>query len=909
MTQTSTCIIVSHTHWDRAWYLPFEAFRFRMVETVDTVLDQLSNSSHFKSFTLDGQSVLLEDYLEIRPEKKRELEILIRSKMLSVGPWYTLPDVFLSGGESLIRNLMLGIDLGKKFGGYLKVGYVPDPFGHISQMPQILKGFELEGYLFMRGQPHSVTDDVFNWVSPDGSSITAVNLKLGYFFGSALGHPDVFGRYDGHEVDKALALKTVEKYFKEEKTVSTTSTTSTTSNNLPVLICNGGDHMPVQPEIPEIMETLKESYPDMEWIHGDFDQYITKLHESNPELTSYSGELMGNKDHPILANVFSSRVYLKKLHHESQSLLTRYLEPILAFAKTLGIKKDYSPFTERAWKILLKCQAHDDIGGCSIDEVHEHNEASFKKILALSNELIKDVLERAQKIGFSLAAENEEILGKYFVFNPHPYATTEHLDLKLLISKEDEKTLAKACFTLVDDKGSDLDFRLNEVQENSVRNNFLETTNGTEYRFETTVELPPLGYKVLLAKKAPKAKQAKQILSNSQTSTIENSLYKIGHHNQKLVLHVKSLDFTLDNFIKIIFEPDTGDTYTFGPQPEAGSTEAVLEEVISISNRENRLLAKYRLSVPANFKDQTGPKVEVLIEAELFFGAQGSVSVTVNYHNNLPNSRLRLHFATGLTETSTLADGHFSLESRDVLHPKPDYSPREPAYPGEVAYPTNFQGDFVILPGKTHSLWVANKGLHEYETVTKNNLSEIAITLHRAVGALSVNGGGIRSCHAGPGISTPGAQCLRELTHELSFGVAQSPVSSIVQKARAFSHPCRVFEMPRLPFVKAEKSESTIALTAPTDSLLTIENDSVQLSSYRYCPKKEVTILRLYNNSSEITSSDVLVHVSFSKFMSSDLFETWSDESASDIKNHRLNLRFRAGEIKTILLNTSKDLL
>ena len=103
------------------------------------------------------------------------------------------------------------------------------------------------------------------------------------------------------------------------------------------------------------------------------------------------------------------------------------------------------------------------------------------------------------------------------------------------------------------------------------------------------------------------------------------------------------------------------------------------------------------------------------------------------------------------------------------LNENVDYSPRDPEYPGELNYPTNFQNDFVMLSGEAHSVWVANKGLHEYEVCNDKDVSEIAVTLHRAVGKLSVNGGGIRGCHAGPGIDTPGAQCLRQIRHELAF--------------------------------------------------------------------------------------------------------------------------------------------
>ena len=60
--------IISHSHWDREWYLPFESHRMQLVELFDNLFDLFENDPEFKSFHLDGQTIVLDDYLEIRPE-------------------------------------------------------------------------------------------------------------------------------------------------------------------------------------------------------------------------------------------------------------------------------------------------------------------------------------------------------------------------------------------------------------------------------------------------------------------------------------------------------------------------------------------------------------------------------------------------------------------------------------------------------------------------------------------------------------------------------------------------------------------------------------------------------------------------------------------------------------------------
>ncbi|HHE75496.1 MAG TPA: glycoside hydrolase, partial [Candidatus Aciduliprofundum boonei] len=143
--------IVSHTHWDREWYLPFQIFRARLVKMIDSLLNILSKEADFRYFTLDGQTIVLEDYLEIRPDKAEELKKRIKEGRILIGPWYILPDEFLVSGESLIRNLILGEKIARKFGRVMRIGYTPDTFGHIEEMPQILRGFEIDNFVFWRG--------------------------------------------------------------------------------------------------------------------------------------------------------------------------------------------------------------------------------------------------------------------------------------------------------------------------------------------------------------------------------------------------------------------------------------------------------------------------------------------------------------------------------------------------------------------------------------------------------------------------------------------------------------------------------------------------------------------------------------------------------------------------------------
>ena len=176
--------LVPHTHWDREWYEPFSVFSERLVAMMDVLLDLAADG--FPHFHLDGQTAMIDDYLERRPERADELERHVRAGRLSAGPWVTQMDEFLTSGESHIRNLEMGLERAEALGGALRLGYMPDQFGHIGQMPQILRKAGLDRAMVWRGVPREVDRTAFRWRAPDGSEVLTEYMAFGYFNGGSL---------------------------------------------------------------------------------------------------------------------------------------------------------------------------------------------------------------------------------------------------------------------------------------------------------------------------------------------------------------------------------------------------------------------------------------------------------------------------------------------------------------------------------------------------------------------------------------------------------------------------------------------------------------------------------------------------------------------------------------------------
>ena len=277
MSEKKKVIIVSHTHWDRAWYVTFQEFRARLVRLVDRLLKILDEQPDYRVFMLDGQMAVLEDYLEVRPQRQVELESLCKQGRIKIGPWYVLADEFLVSPESLIRNMILGHKMGEPFGGVSKIGYVPDGFGHIAQLPQILNGFGIDNAIFWRGlgEEGERLGTEFIWNAPDGSSVTTIWMPSGYHNISNLGYGIHWGDISQMQFDSELALDQI------RKAVDTLSEIGHTSS---ILLMNGIDHEEPEPRLPEIITLANEQFTDCEFVQGTIGEHLASVREAEPTL-------------------------------------------------------------------------------------------------------------------------------------------------------------------------------------------------------------------------------------------------------------------------------------------------------------------------------------------------------------------------------------------------------------------------------------------------------------------------------------------------------------------------------------------------------------------------------------------------------------------------------------------------
>lgn len=412
---TERYFVVPHTHWDREWYRPLEHFRLMLGSVVDELLVTLERDPEFTSFTLDGQAIVLEDYLAVRPESESRLRALIAADRIEIGPSYVLPDEFLIGGEPLVRNLLIGRAVCERFGGQPSpVGYFPDSFGHPLQLPQILAGFGIRSFLFSRGLGDELDDlgVAFSWAAPDGSTVLALQLLADYSNFANIADAD----------DAEARVRALLKRFGQALE---------RADIHEVVLCNGTDHRRVQPEMPAVCAELERRAPGSEFAIARYSDYVSALRTG--ELPVSTGELLGSRLSNVLRGVNSARLYLKQANERAEQRLLS-VETLAALC-ALGTGKRFAleDFTF-AWRELLKCQPHDSICGCSCDEVHRDMLARYASLDRTLEILTADALP-----GFArhddladapLAFAGRDGPPRTGLFNPLPFARSELLRLE-----------------------------------------------------------------------------------------------------------------------------------------------------------------------------------------------------------------------------------------------------------------------------------------------------------------------------------------------------------------------------------------------------------------------------------------------------------------------------------------------
>ena len=880
-------IIVPTTHWDREWYIPFNEFRAYLVLMLDKLIKILKDDPDFTNFTLDGQVIPLEDYLQVKPKNREIIEKFIKEKRISIGPMYILPDEFLVSGESIIRNILLGHIMGREYGNgkVMKAGYIPDPFGHIAQLPQILQGFDIPSVLFMRGFGNEFEENNLNmefiWNAPGKSaSILGIHLIQGYSSAANLDTSLSDGLYEN-------ALKQIQKSVRRLEKYTATDI---------VLINNGSDHLYAQPEVPAILKQWNKENPDKIMEINDFEYYVSQVLSIKPNLKEFSGELRAGKYHPLLSGVFSARMWIKQKNTEIESLYEKYTEPVSTITWILDKYNQFDYPNTYIWtglKWLLKNHPHDSICGCSIDEVHEEMKIRFQWAEQIGNEITKNsFIYLIDLIKFKALDD-----GKYalIIYNPLPWTRRDisYFDVIDLAKKDIVKS--ESGLMLTDSDDNIIDYQIYEVKE---KPRYWQEPNST-YRYTFIADVPACGYKVYYIDPNNSMKAFVKNTDEFKLSqkSIENVFYKVEiKDNGRINVFDKKSKTFYENILEIEDMGDWGDEYDYsGPIRDDKDKKITSKNATQFAvypfidgPSQKTLKLKMTLKLPKSLAKGRLKREDILVDnpIQIFISLYKEINridVKIKLHNKSKDHRIRVIFPSNIKADKVYADGHFYIVPRDIKLP-------DSKGWAQKILPTNHQKDFVCVHDDKTCFAVINKGLPEYEAIKDNDGTiKLAITLLRCVGWLArgdlATRTGIRSAIAGPPLYTPGAQCLGKHEFDLSLCIRTEKKgyldSDIAIIGKEFNNPL----MTVIPdTVKSVIRSNDKLLLTPSAifqifktvpvrvfepylpeslSFLEIDNKNISLSALKKSEEGDFLIIRVYNLASSLQKAKIVLFRNF----------------------------------------------
>lgn len=733
------CTLVTHTHWDREWYRTHQDFRGRLVDAVDRLLE-LCEADPGYHFLLDGQSIVVEDYLEVRPGRRETLAALCREGRIGIGPWYVQPDSLLPSGEAHVRNLLEGRRVADALGRASRVAYTPDSFGHPAQFPQLFAGFGMQAFVYWRGHGDELLSlpAEYWWESPDGSTILACHLSRGYFNAvtGPASEPDVAARrIAGNVRDQSARAK---------------------SGRL--LLMNGIDHALPEARTAELAEALEKEIGHTV-VRALIEDFLDGL-PAPDAVDRHRGELLGGREANLLPGVWSTRTWIKLRNRICETALEGWAEPWSALGARVGAP-DERPALRTAWRTLLPNHAHDSICGCSHDAVHEQMRGRFDAAEELADATTQRMLERIAGLGpgrLSPWTDAPEIA----VFNPSPRPRTDVVRFAVdphpwMVPGEAGDPVGgmhPLALRSLDPPG----FAVNGAPARVIgaddgRMVLLPDRKPLDLEF-VVEDVPAFGWKRLALEPSDRVEEVEDDGREIGAGEVAVRVQEDGCFDVRFgARQFRGLGRLEDR-------GDRGDTYdTDLLAPDEVRVAEVDVRRFRHPSGIARLAIRRVLEVgaalaPDRERREGRARVEVVLTLRVAPGVP-RVDVEVGIDNGARDHRLRLLLPTdgggGPFETASTFDvarrTPGALPSDGWIHPAPETFPCQ---------------------GWVHAggLTAVAPGLNEAQVLDDGT---IALTLLRAVGDLSRHDLRSRPGPAGPGNATPGAQCLGPLALSLSL--------------------------------------------------------------------------------------------------------------------------------------------
>ncbi|HBO21335.1 MAG TPA: alpha-mannosidase [Providencia sp.] len=706
-----TVHLIQHTHWDREWYFTENDSKIILYYFMNDLMDRLEQDTTLGPFILDGQTVVLEDYLKVAPKQCDRLKQLIKQGRILIGPWYTQTDFLVVGAESIARNLLLGKADCETWGSYMPVGYVPDSFGQSAQLPMFLQQFDIKYAVIWRGWcERDVASSEFIWRADSGDSVTTAVLPWGY--GCAKWLPD--NTEKASTVLPAILEKQARFAHSEQ-----------------ILLPNGNDQSPFEYAVPAMLNKLNEQQKDYHFVKSSFSDFFTALQESGQQLPEFSGELLSPKYMRVHRGIFSTRMDIKLLNVKLEQFVSQQLEPLLSINWRLGLPYPQSA-VENIWRDAMQSHAHDSIGGCNSDRVNSMVKARLTNGLESANQLLS--LNMKMLAGGIEATQKGK---KIIVFNSLPHQRDAQISITLYTPEAD--------FCIKDDQGKTCRWQLIKEQPQDMSLIVQELANSTTttwYRkcdvlLEAT-DLPSCGYRTFYLHEGEPA-NFELPLQIKNENTLENQWLKIEINDGQLRLIDKRNQQHYSNILRLVDGGDAGDNYNYSPPVDDWlvSSDGHLQQFECIrAPLIDAFILDWHIPAPLDAKARQQHQLNAYLDISMKISLPHDkpwldIEITVN--NTIQDHRLQIEIPTEIQQAFHFADQPFGLIKREN-------QPTSLAYWQEENWteaPTSLwpMQSLVMQHNDNHGICLVTEGLREYQ-IPESRQDMIALTLLRSVGWL-----------------------------------------------------------------------------------------------------------------------------------------------------------------------------
>lgn len=836
--------VVPHFHWDREWYFTAEESKILLVNDMEEVLTMLETREDYPYFVLDGQTSVLEDYFSVSPENRERVRELVQRGKLIIGPWYTQTDEMVVGGESIVRNLLYGMKDCREFGSPMMIGYLPDSFGQSARMPQILRGFNIENSMFWRGTSERMGTDKteFFWEDDDGSRVAVQLLPLGYAIGKYL------------PVEKEALRKRMEKYMPVLERGTATGH---------LLVPNGHDQMPLQNDIFQVMETMRELYPDKEFFLSRYEDVFAAIGRQG-NLDTLRGEFLDGRYMRVHRSIFSSRADLKAANTRIENKVTNLLEPLASIAYKLGFPYHHG-LVEAVWKELMKNHAHDSIGCCCSDKVHRAIADRYFLAEERADRLIEFYMRKIVD-----AMDCSRALDKLTVFNLLPYEREGVIRGKIVTKMKR--------FALERPDGSRLKYEITDrrivdaglIDRQIVHYGDYEPF--VEYTLEFSDRIPAMGFTTYLVREAgalagespavsmaagtgenpavePADLSGNCRFASPAANTLENEYLSVTvEPNGSLTVLDKQKGQCYRDVLLLEDGSDDGDGYDYSPAANdwvLTSKEETADIRCQHGTYSHKARVRVSMAVPAGLESRSerrrDGRVDVEFELELKAGSP-VLEVQVTVDNQADSHRLRLLVPGQENEGFSVSDNQFGRIRRPVRDEAMDVWEKE----GWSERPDSIYPFLSWVSGcGERGLAVLTNSVREYE-MTGPDYGVLAVTLFRSVGVLGKEGLLRRPGRpSGIKMETPDSQLRGSHTYEIALTACRD---HLARTAKEYVTPFISYNKMPYNAMKLNPAEVKVPYAF---SLLSETEGRVVLSALKKAEDEDKLIARFYNGCGE----------------------------------------------------------